>query len=572
MSSARTISIAAALAAGLWAGACGSNLPARVTPAVDPATPQPATPPPAGAIAGLVVSAADGRPVSRARVVVSAPALAKPRATLTGKDGRYRVPQLPAGLFAVVASKTGFVTTAFGVSPTGTPLAVDLAVGQDTGGVDIRLPVAGAIAGRILDADGTPFQGARVEARRPRYEQGAQTLAVLGSDITDDRGEFRIGGLAAGLYYVSAIDPHFEDVGDPQGPQEYSPTYHPGVVFPDDAARVRVDAGQVSPGVEFQLSLVRPARVSGRIAANDGRQLLSGAVIMTAEHGDHLAALPVRDVTINPDGTFEFRNVPPGRYVIRARGETDREGIPLFGRFSLDVSGGNVANVAITLAAGARVSGRVDFEGRTPPPAAARAAVRVHAVAVDGVSFGDAYSEPLAENGDFVFRGVRPGEHVLRLEGLPGGWALQAISFMGREVTDTPLQLDGGQVVRNLRVVASDVFTVVFGRVTDGAGRPRPDALVVAFPIDTGLWTPYSRHVQRARPDLDGHYRFRGLPPGDYLIIASDEIDEEDVLSPDLLERLSARAARMTLRAGQAKTQDLPVSSLRPQAAIGHAR
>lgn len=570
MSSARTITIAAAIAAGLWAAACGPTPPPRATPTVEPPAPPLAAQ--TAAIAGQVVSAADGEPIGRARVVVSSPALDRSRATLTGEDGRYRVAQLPAGVFTVVASKTGFVTTAFGVSPTGTPLAVGLAVGQDTGNVDIRLPVAGIIAGRILDVDGSPFEGARVEARRPRYELGVQMLAVLGSDITDDRGEFRIGGLVAGLYYVSAVDPQFEDAGDPLGPQEYSPTFHPGVVFPDDAARIRVEAGQVSSGVEFQLSLVRPARVRGRIAANDGRPLLSGAVMMTVEHGDHLAALPVRDVTIMADGAFEFRNVPPGRYIIQARGETDRQGVPLFGRFSLDVSGRNVSNVAITLTPGARVSGRVDFEGATPPPAEARTAVRVHAVAADAVSFGDAYSEPLAEDGDFVLRGVMPGDHVLRLEGLPSGWALRSVSFMGRDITDTPLRFDGGRVVRNLRLVASDVSTTVSGRVTDDTGRPRPDALIVAFPTDTNLWVSYSRHVQRARPDLDGHYRFRGLPAGNYLIIATDEVDEADVLTPDLLERLSGRAVRMTLGAGQMKTQDLPVSSLRPRAAIGHAR
>jgi len=312
--------------------------------------------------------------------------------------------------------------------------------------------------------------------------------------------------------------------------------------------------------------------VNGRIVASDERQLLSGAVIMTVQHGDRLSALPVRDVKIRPDGTFEFRNVPPGRYVIRARGETERDATAVFGRFAIEVSGRDVSNVDITLTPGTRVSGRVDFEGQSQPRREAIEALRVHAVAVDGVSFGDAYSDPIDANGRFEFRGVMPGDHVLRLEGLPAGWSMRSVYQMGREITDTPMTFDGGQVLRDLQIVATDVETVVSGRITGNDDRARPDAIVVAFPADPGLWVPYSRHVKRARPGLDGSYRLHGLPPGEYLIVATDEIDEADLLGPETLERLSAPAARLRLAAGEQKTVDLAVKSLRSEIGIGDGR
>ena len=238
----------------------------------------------------------------------------------------------------------------------------------------------------------------------------------------------------------------------------------------------------------------------------------------------------------------------------------------------LEVSGRDIGNVGITLTPGARLSGRVDFQGVPKPQREVTGLMRVHAVAVDGVPFGDAYSDPLGADGDFEFLGVMPGEHVIRLEGLPDGWALRSVYLMGREVTDTPLTFDGGQVLGNLQVVASDVETVVSGRVTGDNDRARPDAVVVAFPADPGLWVAYSRHVKRSRPGLDGDYRIRGLPAGEYLIVATDEIDEADVLSPEMLERLSAPAERMTLKAGERKTRNLPVRSLRARAAIGDRR
>jgi hypothetical protein len=161
-----------------------------------------------------------------------------------------------------------------------------------------------------------------------------------------------------------------------------------------------------------------------------------------------------------------------------------------------------------------------------------------------------------------------PGEYVLRLEGLPDGWSLQAVYLMGRDVTDTPLTFDGMQAVRNLQIIASDVTTVLSGRVVDENGRPRPDAVVVVFPADPGLWVSYSRHVRRSRPDLDGHYRIHGLPPGEYLILATDEVNESDLLDAELLEWLYEPADRLTLGTGDKLTRDLPVRSLRRQTGI----
>jgi protocatechuate 3,4-dioxygenase beta subunit len=574
MRSARRTWIPRAAILAMWAATC-LPAPTAAGPAVS-ATPETAagrqTPAaaPAGAISGRVTSAGSGTPVARARVTVTSPALAEPRVALTDSDGQYRLADLPAGRFAITVVKTGFVTTTYGEA-TGTPLDVELAAGHQITGADVALPPAGVLAGRIRDEDGTPIAGVRVSAMRPRFQDGREALVAAGSAMTDDLGGFRIADLPPGLFFVAAADPAFDRVGDASGPLEYSPTYYPGTVFPDEAVRVKVDAGQVTPPVEFGLEIVRPARVSGRIVASDGRELLAGAVVMTSARSDRYAAMPITDVTIKPDGTFLFRNVPAGHYVIRARGETDRGGHSLFGRFMLDVQGRDVSNVRVTLSPGAQLSGRVDFEGRTPPTGDALATIRVQAVATDGVTFGNALSGPIQANGDFTFPAIMPGDHVLRVRGLPGGWSLLGVFSMGREVTDVPFSLDGGQRVSNIRVIVSDVSASISGRVTDADGRPRPDALVVVFPIDPSLWTRFSRHIRRARPDADGRYRVAGLPAGEYLILATDAVDEADVLGPRLLERLSPHAARLTVTVGARETRDLRVTPLRAQAVNGHA-
>jgi hypothetical protein len=542
--------------------------PAKPVPRPPAAEVEKPPPPPTGAIGGRVVALHIDEGLVRARVVVTSPALAEPRVVMTGQDGRYNVTDLPAGRYTIRVSRTGFVTESIGEAAGAQPPALDLADGQKLTMVDVALGRGGVVSGRIFDEDGAPFEGARVEVLRPQFDQGQRVLSVVGRAFTNDRGEFRIGGLPAGLHFVSAADPAYDSVGDVTGRLDYSPTYHPGVIFPDEATRVEVEAGREMPPIEFKLRIVRPIRVTGRIVAHDERQILAGAVIMTSQHGDKLSPVPAKDVTIRPDGVFFFRNVTPGRYVIRARGETERQGVSLFGTFTTSVEGGDLANISISLTPGAVVEGRVELEATKAPPLVFAPSVRVRAVATDGVVFGDAFSEVVAADGQFVFRGIMPGEHVFRMEGLPDPWVLRAVYLKGREITDVPIDFESGQRVQNFRVVLSDTPTTVTGLVRGRDGQPRPNATVVVFAVDPGLWRPYSRHVRIARPRLDSSYRVRGLPAAEYWIVATLDIDATDLLDPVSLERLVPGATRLTLTAGEAKTMDLQVARSNPAVSI----
>src|SRR5262249_26889546 len=151
----------------------------------------------------------------------------------------------------------------------------------------------------------------------------------VASGQTDDRGEFRLFGLGPGSYYVSAQDPAFRSVSSPRGVQHYSPTYYPGTPFADQAKTIAVATGDPAR-IEFRLHLVPPARVSGQLVTYDGKPLLSGSVIMSPLGGQGVPMVPPEDITMLPDGHFQFGHVVPGRYQIRARGQTDPAGAALF--------------------------------------------------------------------------------------------------------------------------------------------------------------------------------------------------------------------------------------------------
>lgn len=559
------IAVLALLAAPVATWAAPQTPPVQ-TP-VTQAPPPPPPPVPKGVIAGKVVTVATQTPIARARVVLSADAEVLPfnRVVVTGADGTFRFTELPIGKsFVVTASKTGFAARAFGEGPPSvTPTAIALGEAEVKEGLQIELPAHVFIAGRVLDEDGEPFAGALVEAMRAVFDQGRRTLVTIADATTDERGEFRLVGLSPGQYYVSAFDPSFANVGDKDGQLFYSPTFYPGVVFPDEAVRITLDAGTASERIEFKLRLIKPARVAGNIStpseAGIARPLLAAAVIMSPMRNDQFSLFTNTEPTMRPNGDFLFSNVPAGRYRIQARGETEREGITRFALFTLPVGGKDISGVDMLLQPGAVVSGAAEWNsqrGRRPP---STTDVVIRAPMEDGNLFGDAVTGYLGLNDTWEIRGVMSGRHYIRAQGIPEGWELERVEYKGADITDQPWTFDYKEVASGFRVVFTDVQTIIRGWVTP----PRRDDIqsfaVVAFSTNSVYWRPNSRHVEMTYPDALGRFEIRGLPAGSYRVAATRAIDQSDLGNPAVFDRLSTlqHVATLSLRPGQIVRQDL---------------
>ena len=516
------------------------------------------------ALSGVVRAASAPAPaIARARVVAVSPALPQPRVAITDTQGRYSFEKLPPGEYVVQASASGYATRSHQQGANSPPPPVTLAPAQRLTGIDIELSRAGVIVGRILDEDNRPFVGASVDALASRMDANQATLVSMATTVTDDRGDFRLAGLPEGQYYVSAFDPAFAEVGDETGPLRYTATYYPGVALLEQAQRVGVTAG-VEPATKtiFALKIIRPAVVSGRIATRDKKQLLSGAVIMTPIHGEGLSALPVDDVRINPDGAFTFRNVAPGRYQIRARGELDPLGAALFATYRFVVNGADINDVDLVLLPGASVTGSVHYEAVTTPRPRSNAGVRVRAPFADGTSFGDSLTGDVLADGSYRIRGLMAGTHYITVEGLEPPWVLKHVQWRGQDIADVALDVGSRDVLENVRVVVTDVANDIDGVVRDQEGRPVENALVLMIPLAPQFWTPASRRFATLRTDASGRYRVRGLPAGEYRAIASVELDESQAYRKDLLRALADIGRSLTLDDPRRHTLDLNLVSL----------
>ena len=117
----------------------------------------------------------------------------------TDETGRVEFGSLPAGVYNVVvrSSPSGFVRPISSES-------IQLKDGE-AGSQTIRLLRGGVISGRIVDETGDPLSRVSVRAIAKRGANGLPQGSSTGMPpITDDRGEFRIYGLAPGDYFVAA--------------------------------------------------------------------------------------------------------------------------------------------------------------------------------------------------------------------------------------------------------------------------------------------------------------------------------------------------------------------------------
>jgi len=83
---------------------------------------------------------------------------------------------------------------------------------------------------------------------------------------------------------------------------------------------------------------------------------------------------------------------------------------------------------------------------------------------------------------------------------------------------------------------------------------------VLAFPTDNTLWQAQARQIMTARPDQTGKYRIRGLPKGEYYLVAVDPAEQGEWFNPQYLDEHRQGASRVTLSDGDTKTHDFKVA------------
>ena len=387
---------------------------------------------------------------------------------------------------------------------------------------------------------------------------------------------------------------------DDSGVFIYPTQFYPGVPSAARAATITVASGQQRDGIDFTLQPVKTVQVSGTLFGPDG-PMAHSAVRLVSE--DSIADLDTSATITGEGGEFTLLGVPPGAYTLNvlraprpiapvsnaattvtqiqvgsstimssmsgpAGGATGPSPVSddptLFADVPVSVGNRDVSDLVVTVQRGARLTGRIEFDGtRERPDATALTRVfitldRVDAVAPQvGLGYGSLPGHA-DDTGAFKTYGVPSGRYVVRVAAPLPGWTLKSVTAEGRDISETPLDLRTADV-NNVVITFTDRPTQLTGVAHGEDGSPDSDALVVVFPADQNAWSDYGPNPRRIRSThaaRNGAYRFMGLPPGDYYVAAIHE-DATAWQDPRVLETLARGASQIRLADGETQSQDV---------------
>lgn len=506
---------------------------------IDPATP--------GTVRGRVLSAETGLPIARAVVEIfpDKPGPNDPpwgTSATTDSAGRYELRDLPPRRYTLRAMRRGFAMQTYGSKgTTGRPRLLEVGPGSRTDLADLALPSGGVISGTVVDQAGDPLGGIVIQALRPTDWDSSRPGAEASSDVTDDRGLFRIYGLAAGTYYLRALR---TPVGryEPTGYAPLALVYYPGTIRPTQAQAVVVENG-IEAAASFAFALGTRVGVSGAVTAAAGNAA-TGTVSLRPHFVDNTRRILESSIS---GGAFDFGLVPPGEYIVTARNATGTEMVT-----KRVVVEDGAERVSLVLQKTASIHGRVVLDTREAAHGLRPADIQMawfqegFAPRTSGVTIRPDWSfEVTGLVGTQEF-GYTP----------PRGWALKEIRHGKQIATKGAINLRG-EDIDDVEVVFTDRVTRVSGRVSDGLNRPAT-GVVIVFAEDRALWRSGVRHSDAADIDDKGAYSVSALPPGRYLAVAVADAEE---LTPATLERLRRRATALTLRDGEGVTLNLTRST-----------
>jgi hypothetical protein len=520
-----------------------------------------------GIIRGRITSLGTGKPLRRAQVRLASEHdfLGTPRMATTSSDGRYEFRDVAPGRYTLRVERSGYLALTYGQrrpGEQGRPL--ELAAKDVADKVDIALPRMSVISGRVLDDLGEPIAGVTVWVLQARYLQGRRQLVATGANAsTDITGRYRLLSLPPGDYAVmGTIRETWPHDSDPRQVFGYAPTYFPGTSTVAQAQRVKLGVAQEASGIDFSLVAGRTSNVRGSATSASGAPLGGETLTMMHEVGGPTmwmgSAVAVASTKVAGDGSWTLSNVPPGEYRLSIRAAARGNDPAQEGQLTITVAGVDVEGLSVVAGAGGTVRGEVVTDDGSPLPAGfdrmqVRPPFNPNARMLVSVLHPD--NGRVQSDGSFQVEGLL-SDSVLSIGPLTGEWTLKAVEVEGRDMADLPLPLEPGRTLSGVRVVLTSRPTTLRGALRDERQTPA-EGTVIVFAEDSAKWREGARTIRATRLDQRGLFTFKGLPAGDYFLVALDSVQEGQWYDPEFLEGLKDRARRVAIADAESKRVDL---------------
>jgi hypothetical protein len=549
----------------------------------------PTGPPPAGA---NIVTITQGAAPPLAPPLPPQGAAAIP-ATNTDSDGKFAFKDVEPGSYRIQVASNSYARTEYGqrvFGAQGTP--VTLTSGQAIKDLTIPMTPAGNISGQIRDLQGQPLAGIPIQLMKPTYNvNGQRSFQSAGSTRTNDRGEYRLYWVTPGRYYLNAGSSQGAPVnlgGGGASPNEvqdsYVSTYYPGVTDFGQAGVLEVRPADELTGIDLKIARQQLHKIRGRVIdlrIPQPPQTVSMTFASQSLTGGGIIMNGGPNQTYTPGtGTFEYRDIAPGTYVIGATvpDPTAPAGAaPLSplgtnsnqprAQASVTVSDSDLENVVLTLAPPVPLPGHFSIDGPDLSTLTGLDRIRVQlSPSVDGiVSTNFAVSRPQSQavnaDGTFKVDNVSPGEYRISVTALPPGYFVKEARLDQTDILDQPMRFSG-TFTGPLDVVVGANGGLIDGTIVNDKQKLMPGILAVLIP---------SRQTNRidlyktATADSSGHFTIRGIAPGDYKIYAWEAIEQNAWFDSELLRQFDQKGKFMQISEGTKEVVEVKMIPLEGQ-------
>jgi len=240
--------------------------------------------------------------------------------------------------------------------------------------------------------------------------------------------------------------------------------------------------------------------------------------------------------------------------------------VPMMARQSLQVGSTGTDGLRLSPQPGATVHGHLRFESKNPvrfdPERIFLTLQMVDAAEENETSpvFRENFSNVthVAADGSFQWTDVPAGNYYVQIvgDGLANGdWFMKSVVSGGRDVNDSGISVNGGDVLLDL--VASANGGVAEGVVVNDKGEPIPNAVVVAVP-ETRMRRRVDRYGKTVS-DQTGRFSLRTLRPGEYTLFAWENVEGEEYFDPEFLKSYEGQGSSLHVSEGERKSLQLQV-------------